>query len=392
MTVNPVDYPLVRSSPLAPPPTLASLRGNGAVRPVRQADGEVSWLVTSYALVRAVLNDPRFSIAPAAEAASAPAVADYLSRGRGGNLLVLDGAEHRRARGLQTRYFTVARAQELRPRLDAIVNECLERMAAGGSPAELVNAYAFPVHSLAVGELLGLPHADIQWLEERRPQVVRDRELDADVAGHAVQDFSGYLRRIIADKRTCPTDGVISGLAATGELSDEDIVMAATHMSGTATANTIALAALALLAERDRWEALASNPAALDAAVKELLRSLGAFQIVHRTALEDIELADVKIKRGDSVIVSLVGANHDPDRFPDPDRIDLSRDANGHVAFGYGPHICIGQQLARVELEVALAGLLRRFPTLRLAVPLDRVETYGPEHGIYGVRALPVEW
>jgi len=372
-------------------------RGRGPLRSVRHVDGTRGWLATSYSLVRTVLTDPRFSVsAPVSQGAdplSNPLSDLYVSTGRGGNLLDLDGAQHARLRRLHTGYFSIRRVNELSPHLDEIVTRCLADVEAVGPPVDLVGAFAFPFHSLVVCEVLGLPHHDAEWLEQRRPSVVRDRDAGPDEAERAMLEYIDYLSRAITERRIRPTDDVLSGLCATGELSDAEIIVAASEMTGTALTNTIALAVLALLAERDRWKALSTEPTRIDAAVEELLRYVGAFQVVRRTALEDVELEGEVVPKGEVVILSLVGANHDPDQFADPERLDFTRNATGQVAFGHGRHICVAQHLARLELKTAVSGLIGRFPTLRLAVPIDLVEMYSPEHGqIYGLKTLPVEW
>jgi cytochrome P450 len=207
-----------------------------------------------------------------------------------------------------------------------------------------------------------------------------------------VDDFISYLRRVLAEHRSGASRGVIGGLVDSGALTDEEIVVAASQMSGTATANTIALAALALLSHEGCWTELTSRSGSLEAVIEELLRYVSAFQVVHRIANEDVEIDGVIVEKGDHVILSLLSANHDPERFSKPDELNLARDAAGHVAFGYGRHICVGQQLARVEIQIALSGLARRFPNLRLAVPLYEIETYSSEHEISGLTTLSVKW
>jgi cytochrome P450 len=388
VTDGPVSYPLLREHALEPPPTLATLRRRAAVSEVRHADGSRGWLVTSYSLVRDVLTDPRF-------ASSAPYRKWNPLVGRwtwdpGGNLIVLDGSEHTRLRRLHATYFSVQRINEMRPRLDQIVRACLDGMEAARGPVDLVRTFAFPVHSLAVCELLGLSPANREWFERSRPSTLRDSKLRARDGEQATQDYCEYLRGVIAEKRSCASDDVLGGLIRSGELTEDQLLIAATNMSGMTTANTIALAVLALLAQRDRWEVLVASPASRETALEELLRCVGAFQVIFRTALEEVELDGATIEKGEWVMLSLVAANHDPDRFANPDRLDLARHPSGHVAFGHGRHMCLGHYLARVELQTALSGLMSRFPTLRLAVPIDNIELYEPD--IYAVKELPVEW
>jgi cytochrome P450 len=213
----------------------------------------------------------------------------------------------------------------------------------------------------------------------------------------ATSAFSDFAHTVIEAKRTSPADDLLSELVLKGELTDTELVGAAMMLFSAGhetTANTLALSTFFLLCDRSRWDALRADPSSIAGAVEELLRYITIVQTgaATRTALEDVDLNGTTIRAGESVCVSLAAANRDPARFTDPDRFDPSRDANDHLAFGHGRHMCLGQHIARLELQIGLAGLMRRFPTLSLAVPAQDVQLYHGDHQLYGVHELPVAW
>jgi cytochrome P450 len=198
----------------------------------------------------------------------------------------------------------------------------------------------------------------------------------------------------VAAKRANPTDDVLSDLTDS-DLTDEELKgMALILLSAgfDTTANMLALGTVALLQNPEQLAALRADPALTDNAVEELLRYLSVAKTFFRTALEDVELGGRTIEAGTTAILSLNTANRDPERFTDPHALDIQRQEGGHLAFSHGIHQCLGQQLARVEMRVALPALLHRFPTLRLAVPAEEVELRPETADIYGVRSLPVTW
>jgi cytochrome P450 len=202
---------------------------------------------------------------------------------------------------------------------------------------------------------------------------------------------------VVEHKRENPRPDILSDLVEQGELSEAEIVGLARQLfeaGHETTAAQISLGVIALLADRARWDQLRADPSLVAPAVDELLRYLSILQLgsFARTATEDVELGDVVVKAGETVVASIPVANRDPEKFADPDALDLGRDAAGHLAFGHGRHMCIGQHLARLEMEVALRGLLERFPTLDLAVPLEEIRFLGGEHQLYSVESLPVRW
>jgi cytochrome P450 len=392
-----MELPTERSGPFDPPAELAELRERGPVCPLTFSDGHDGWLVTGYELGRKALMDARFSVMPPRLPVGEVLESD---QSRPGVVMGLDPPDHTRVRRLQTGYFTLKRAAGLRPGIEQIVAGRLEAMAAEEPPVDLLQVFALPIPSLAICDMLGIPH-DERHRFEGPHDAAFDSERTDEERDAAYKEFLGFVREIAERKRTNPGDDLISEVVATGELTDEELpgvveqLISAGHHT---TANMLALSVYFLLAERDRWESLraavAVDPAAIEPAVEELLRYLTLVQVgaFTRTATEEVDLGDAVVDAGQSVLVSLAAANRDPARFPDPDRFDPGRDATGHLSFGYGRHMCLGQHLARLELQVGLLGLLTSFPTLALAIPAEDVRLHDGRNLLHGVYELPVTW
>jgi cytochrome P450 len=280
------------------------------------------------------------------------------------------------------------------------VDERIDAVLAGSRPVDLVEAFALPVPSLVICHLLGVPYADHEFFQQRS-RILVSRNQPVERAITAQEDLIEYLDRIIAHKLIDPSDDLLSSLAvehvATHQLSRHEaarmalLLLVAGHET---TANMIALGTLALLERPDQLAALrdTDDPALIARAVDELLRYL---TITHsgrrRIALEDIEIDGRTIHAGDGIVLAAEAADRDEARFPDPDRLDVHRDARGHLAFGFGVHACLGQPLARAELQVVYGTLYRRIPGLRTAVPLEQIP-FKHDSNIYGVYELPVTW
>ncbi|TDE20433.1 cytochrome P450 [Nonomuraea mesophila] len=369
--------------PFDPP---AGLRGLPAMSRLEFADGHLGWLGTTDAAARTVLGDPRFSarqeIKHVATHSSRPgAPGQAAPPGFFGNM---DPPAHTRYRRLLTGQFTVRRMRLLEPRIEQIAAERLDAMAAAGPPADLVTAYALPIPSMVICELLGVPYADHEFFQERSSQLVIP---GGDPA--AVRDLTTYLYGQVRRAREAPGDDLISGLAS--ELTDEELanvallLLVAGHET---TANMLTLGVFALLGQGAPPESVS------DDAVEELLRWLS---ILHqggpsRTALEDVEVAGELVRKGETVVLSLPVINRDPSIHDDPETLRLDRSgARRHLAFGHGVHQCLGQQLARIELRIGYRALFERFPGLRLAVPASAVPLK-PDATVYGATSLPVTW
>lgn len=396
------EFPMARAAgcPFDPPPALREQQGAEPISRVRLWDGSSPWLVTRHDQVRALLGDPRISADPARPGyphrdAAAKARAETRQ-----TFITMDDPDHARLRRMTTAPFAIKKVEAMRPAIQKIVDGLIDTMLAAPGPVDLVEAFALPLPSLVICELLGVPYEKHDFFQKHTKVLVR-RNSDPQEAIAASEALIGYLQDLLADKLAEPGDDILSDLAtrrvATGELTPREaaemgsLLLAAGHET---TANMIALGTVALLRHPDQLALLrdSDDPKVIAATVEELLRYL---TIVHsgrlRVALEDIETGGVTIRAGDGVICATDVANRDPEVFPDPDRLDIARDARRHVAFGFGVHQCLGQPLARVELQVVYSTLYRRIPTLALATGVDQLR-FKHDGVIYGVYELPVTW
>ncbi|MFD4190996.1 cytochrome P450 [Amycolatopsis thermoflava] len=378
--------------PFDPPAELGEIRAHRPLVRMSYPDGHRGWLVTGHAQARAVLGDSRFTSRYELMHYPLPGLDGDIPPAPVGDLTGIDAPEHTRYRKLLAGKFTVRRMRQLTERVEEVAAEHLDAMAQHGPTVDLVQAYAHPVPAVLICELLGVPYSDREFFHAQvtalmTPQSTPDEQF---AAYGALQD---YLRDLVRAKRAEPTDDVLGDLT-TSDLTDEELSGIGTFLLGAGldtTANMIALGAFALLRHPDQLAALRDDPALADSAVEELLRYLTIAHTGVRAALEDVELDGQVIRAGESVTIAANAANRDPERFPDPDTLDLRRHAAGHLAFGHGIHQCLGQQLARVEMRVAIPALFARFPTLRLAVTADEVPLRH-DMSIYGVHRLPVTW
>ena len=371
-----------------------------ADEPVRRftfPSGRPGWVVTRYDDVRAVLADPRFSsqrqLGTNPIRVLPPEAEDMIDQP--GMFLTMDPPDHTRYRRLLTGQFTVRRMNALVPQIERIVAEHLDAMERSPRPVDLVQAFALPIPSMVICELLGVPYSDRSDFQ-RRTATLLSLGVEWETVRRTVDELNAYMLELVTAKRRQPADDLLSGLIhGGGELTDEELVnignllLLAGHET---TANMLGLSTLTLLQHPDQLAALRADPALLDRAVEELLRYLSIIQFgVSRVATVDVEVGGRLVRAGDPVVAAVMVANRDPERFADPDRLDLTRAYSPHLGFGHGVHQCLGQQLARVEMKVGLSALLTRFPTLRLAVPLDQVRMRD-DMAIYGVHELPVTW
>ncbi|MEU9153485.1 cytochrome P450 [Streptomyces sp. NPDC048417] len=395
------DYPMPRAAccPFDPPPTLRALQDRAPFSRVRLWDGSTPWLVTRYEDVRALLADPRISSDSTHPHFPHQSPATMERRKQARAFINMDDPEHARLRRMVTAAFSIKRVEALRPAVQKIVDSLIDTMLAGSRPVDLVQEFALPVPSLVICELLGVPYADHDFFQANSKILIR-RTTTVEQARAATQELMDYLDRLIGGKPAHPADDLLSTLAErvrTGELPRAEaagtgmLLLIAGHET---TANMIALGTLALLQNPGQLARLreSDDPKTVASAVEELLRYLS---IVHsgrrRVALEDIEAGGVTIRAGEGVVLAGDVANRDADVFPAPDRLDIDRNPRHHVAFGFGVHQCLGQPLARVELQVVYSTLYRRIPTLRLAVDLDRIP-FKHDGNVYGVYELPVTW
>ncbi|WP_410658908.1 cytochrome P450 [Amycolatopsis sp. lyj-112] len=381
--------------PFDPPAELGPLRDEHPLVRLTYPGGHEGWLATGHTIVRYIVADPRFSARQELMHSPLPgaaAMAGELPPAPPGMFIKMDEPEHGRYRKLLTGKFTVRRMRLLTERVEQVTAEYLDAMERQGSPSDLVTAFAQPIPALMICELLGVPYVDHEFFRDNVAPLNRP---DASLAEQeaAINALGEYLYKLVVAKRAEPTDDILGELTTT-ELTDEELTSIAFLLLGAGldtTANMLALGTFALLQHPDQLESLRQDPESVEGAVEELLRYLSITHTGVRTALEDVEIGGQVVKAGESVALSVMAANRDPLKFPDPDRLDLSRNAAGHASFGHGVHQCLGQQLARVQMTVAFTGLLTRFPGLRLAVPADEVPLR-TDSDIYGVHALPVAW
>lgn len=403
MTETPALPVFMQRSGFDPVPELAALRDEEGVRKIDFGGGYFGWLVTRYEDVRTVLSDPeRFSNALMASMQTAsvddPAMAAELAAAQAGNLLSLDPPEHGRLRRLLTPEFTMRRIGRLEPRITEIVADHLDAMERKGPPADLVADFAMPVPSLVICELLGVPYADRAEFQARAGRQL-DIALPPEERMSAAADSRAYMAELVEQSRVAPGEDLLGMLVrehgddlTSSELTGiAALLLIAGHET---TANMIALGTLALLQHPDQLTRLRETTDAkqIAASVEEMLRYLS---IVHtgrrRIALEDIEIGGVTIRAGDGIVLPTDVGNRDDSAFSDPNRLDVFRDARHHVAFGFGVHQCLGQPLARVELQIVYGTLYRRIPTLQLAIPIEEVR-FKSNGLVYGVYELPVTW
>jgi hypothetical protein len=356
--------------------------------------------VTRYAEQRTLLADPRVS-ADSTHPGFPHVGANLRERTTGEQSFIrMDDPEHARLRRMVTAPFAVRQVEAMRPGIQQIVDGLIDDLLAGPKPADLVQAFALPVPSLVICQLLGVPYADHEFFQ-RNSRLLINRDTPPEEGRKAQDALITYLDDLVGDKLADPGDDLLSRLAnervRTGELTRRDLaavgrlLLVAGHET---TANMIALGTLALLQHPAQLAALrdSQDPALAAGAVEELLRYLS---IVHsgrrRLALADIEIGGQVIRAGEGLIMANDIANRDELVFPSPDRLDVHRDARQHVAFGFGVHQCLGQPLARVELQVVYATLYRRIPTLTLAAGLDEIP-FKHDGLVYGVYKLPVTW
>lgn len=382
--------------PFDPPAEYAALRESSPVSRIRCPAGFDTWLVTRYDDVRAVLADPALS-SRGASSAHVKADLDPYDEVDPGSIIQLDGAEHSRLRKMVVAEFTVRRVERLREYVREQVEQHLDAMLAKPGRADLVQDFALPIPSLAICELLGVPYADRE-LFQRQSSLLVSTDQDAGTTDQAFHELAGYLGALFAGKQQEPQEDLFSKLIVRAEASGEALDLDELIMLGLSllvaghetTANMIALSALVLMEHPEqRAQALADPPRAIE----ELLRYLSVVQFgVLRYATEEVKVGDQTIAAGDWLIAALNSANRDEDRYPNADRLDFTRESpRTHVAFGFGAHQCIGQQLARVEMQEALTALFRRVPDLRLAVPKEAL-AYKHNTLVYGPEELPVAW
>ncbi|WP_373145215.1 cytochrome P450 [Mycobacterium marinum] len=387
--------------PFAPPPGVMALAAARPLTRVRIWDGSTPWLITGYEQVRELFSDSRVSVddrLPGFPHWNAGMLSTVHKRPR--SVFTADGEEHTRFRRMLSKPFTFKRVEALRPTIQQITDEHIDAMLAGPQPADLVAKLALPVPSLVISQLLGVPYEDAEMFQHHANVGLARYATGADTVKGAMS-LHKYLAELVEAKMANPAEDAVSDLAErakAGELSVKEAAQLGTGLliaGHETTANMIGLGVLALLVNPDQAGILrdAHDPKIVANAVEELLRYLSIIQNgQRRVAHEDIHIGGETIRAGEGIIIDLAPANWDAHAFAEPDRLYLHRaGAERNVAFGYGRHQCVGQQLARAELQIVYRTLLQRIPTLTLATALEDVP-FKDDRLAYGVYELPVTW
>ncbi|WP_129783968.1 cytochrome P450 [Promicromonospora panici] len=392
-----ITYPQARTCPYRPPLGYTELTEQGPLHRVELYDGKLGWVVTRYAEARALLGDPRLS-----SDRTDPDFPLISSRGAAVRsqppaFIGMDEPEHGHYRRMTIPEFTAKQISALRPRIEEIAVQAAENLRAAGSPADLVTNYALPIPSLVISEVLGVPYSDHEFFEDASRRLMRAGNADEAVAPRT--ELLEYLDSLVDAAIQHPKPGLISRLAngelARGEIPRETLIgiamllLVAGHET---TASMITLGTVTLLEHPDQLAALRADPTAVPGAVEELLRYNSVADTAGiRVATEDIDIAGRHIRAGEGVLIPNGPANFDPAMFPEPEEFDVSRGSRRHNAFGYGVHQCLGQNLARLELQIALPLLFERFPTLRLAAPATELRPARADT-VQGLGELVVTW
>ncbi len=391
------EFPMTRTCPFAPPPAYTEIREEDPVTRVRLPEGKQAWVVSRHEDVRTVLNDRRFS-ADRQHPDFPQLVPGFRRPDDERTMITMDAPEHGPARKAVLGEFTVRRMEALRPRIQEIVDERIDALLAGPKPGDLVEMLSLPVPSLVICEMLGVPYADHDFFQTHTAKLIK-RDTPPQERRAAVEAVREYMSDLIADKEDNPPDDLLgrqivklreegtyrrASLAATGFL-----LLVAGHET---TANMISLGTVGLLENPGQLKLIKDDPGKTLDAVEELLRY---FTIVDaataRLCVEDAEVGGQLIRAGEGVLALGYAANRDEAAFDNPDELDIERGARHHVAFGFGPHQCLGQNLARMELQIVFDTLFRRIPDLKLAAPVDDLP-FKDDAAIYGLYRLPVTW
>jgi len=378
-------------NPINPAPELACIRSEqpvfGVRRPLPTGGSLTMWLITKYADARELLSsrDTSNSLGRSESAAAQP-----------GFLVSLDPPDHTRIRRMLTGQFSMRRLTAMSPYIEQITTKLLDQMEAAGPPVDLMQAFALPLPSLVICELLGVPFDD-QADFQRRSDTMLDVSVMSKQQAQNTLEMNAYMQSLVNRHRQNPGEDILGMLICdhADELTDEELVgignilLVAGHET---TANTIGLGTLLLLQHPDQFALIRDDPEMITSAVEEILRYLTIVDTgTPRIILKDMIIGDQLIQAGDVAMVSLPSANRDVDFISDPDLFDVTRQPQAHLTFGHGIHQCLGQQLARLEMSIALPALLQRFPTLSLAASVTEL-TFRGDGPVNGVRELPVTW
>lgn len=395
---KPLRFPFPTVSALEPSPEYARLRREQPVARVVLPSGDLAWLVTRHDDVLQVFSDPRFSRA-AASLPGAPRLMPGVESDPD-SIVSKDPPDHTRLRRLVSPAFTPRRMEKRREQIRETVTRLLDEIEAAGPPSDLVATLSGPLPMIVISDLLGVPAADRDRFRAWSSAMFATSPDAMEAGVEARRALIAFLGELVAARRGAPSDDLLGVLIAYQEegdrLTERELISFAGGLivaGYETTSNRLANAVLTLLRHHDQLALLKSDDSLLVPAVEELLRYVpgGAAGGLMRVATEDIQMRGVIIKAGDGVIAVTNSSNRDPAVFPDPDRFDITRVPGPHTTFGHGAHYCVGAQLARIELQVALGELFRRLPNLRLAVP-ERELPWRKNVVIHSLESLPVAW
>lgn len=392
------EYPMRRGCPYHPPAEYTELSEQGPLSQVELYDGRVAWLVTQHKETREMFADARLFSSDHDN----PAFPILAEREKNfpeftQELFGLDGERHKARRRMLLPRFTAKQVERLRPMIQAVADELIGDLLRHETPVDLVAVLGRPLPSRVICKMLGISYEEHELFEVHAQGIMQAPDLEQAVT--AGRELLDYLVKVVDAKRTNLSDDLLSTLIRdrlnTGELTSIEVskLMVALLIGGQETTTSmIGLGTLTLLQHPDQLAMLREDPELVPGAVEELMRFLSIADLTTlRVATADVEVAGRTIKEGDGVILSTAAANRDTRAFENPDVFDIRRDTQGHLAFGHGPHRCLGENLARAELEILFTTLFERIPTLRLAVPMDEV-SMKVGMTLEGLHDLPVTW
>lgn len=391
-----------RQSPLMPPPQYAQIREQEPISRVKLWDGNSVWILTKMEDFRELLTSPHFSASPLTPGFPFITPSREAQSKSYQTFITMDPPDHGYYRRTMTKEFMIKRMQELRPSVQQALDGLLNDMERKGAPADFIADVALPLPSLVISIMLGVPYEDHDKLQEWAGNRM-DLSTSPEELTQSARNMSKYISGLLTEKERDPGDGsdLLSRMVIEwinpGKLSHDDAVQMGVllYMAGhETTANQIGLGVLSLFQHPDQKAALMEDASLVKGAVEEMLRFHSITHMnANRVATEDVVIGGQLIRKGEGVLPLLHAANHDPSVFPEPEKFDIFRDQkdHAHVAFSYGIHQCLGQPLARLELQIVFETLFKRFPDLQLAVPFDELE-FKSESFVYGLKTLPVTW
>ena len=393
-------FPVARSCPYATPELYEGFREQGGLHRVTIWNGDRPYLATRYEDVRATLAEDALSADVLTE--GFPLTSAFQPHHEGGIFLRTDNPEHDRIRRMLTREFTVKNAFGKKAEIEELVDELLDGILTEQGPVDLISRFTSPIPGVMISKIIGVPEEDREHFTKLVAPIA-DLSATIEEKLAAGQEMGEFFTGLVRAKHERPgedlTSRVIKEFVDPGALTDAELARILGVLFGAGqetTANMLGLCILALLEQPGQLALLRADPSLAPSAVEEMLRYFSIVQTdPRRVATQDVEIGGCPVRAGEGVMVSLMAANHDPRAFgtdeSGPDELDITRNPRNHVAFGYGVHQCLGQNLARAEMHVALVRLFERIPTLRLAVPFEELHFHDTML-VYGLHELPVTW